>query len=404
MAENGSLRDVAIRILTESLTPLRPERIAARAISTGALPPGAAFLEIVMEDILDTDVGRNGYRSAFVRASPGHYGLNLRCPSGPEEANLDLQMPTTRNLKDAAAAVLRGSLGPLSLSMLVRRIMSEFKIRPNLRTLSAVLEESMKAEMMASGSRSRLARLPTGHYALRSHPAYALDPGMLVEPNTPIPRLADYPYPRTSYRPGASNIFITHDFESDLTHMGVTANPPAQITAKPPKAKPAKKHKDGSRSYSEYVGKGSEYLVASKLLFLRHNVSVPIVDTGADLIITADDLTHNHIQVKSALINNNAYRFGLKSAIFTKDAKKNMFYVFVLRQDTDALTPPDFLIFPHTTLAEYLRQEHIQQRTKTLSIKSFQDGESILLGSKNLDVSSFRNNWKPLSTARARRE
>jgi len=389
--------------LTESLTPLRPERIAARALTTGALPSGAAFLEIAMGDILDADVDSNGYGSAFVRVSPEHYGLNLRRLPGSEGTNLDPHMPTTRKLKDAAAAVLRGSLGPLSLDMLVRRLIPELKIRPNLHMLSVVLKEAMEAEI-AAGPQSKFVRLPTGHYALRSHPAYDLSHDTPVEPKAPIAKLADYPYPRVSYEHNISNILTAHDFESDLARTSATPIPVTQITAKLPRVKSKRKHTDGKRQSSEYVGKGSEHLVASKLLFLQHDVSMPIVDIGADLMTTVGDLTHNYIQVKSALLNNNAYRFGLKNTTFTKDAKRNMFYVFVLRHDHAMLIPPDFMIFPHATLAGYLRQEHIQQRTKTLSIKFFQDGEQILLGSKNLNVSAFRNNWEPLSAESTRRE
>lgn len=405
MAKSRSLRDIAISVLTGSLTPLLPERIAARAITTGLLPPGALFIEVAVGDILDADVDRKGDRSAFVRASPGHYGLNPRRPYGSEDAGPDLHMPATRRLMDAAAAVLRGSLGPLPLNMLTRRIMDELGVRPSLHMLYAVLEESMEAEMAARGPQSRLTRLPTGHYALRSHPAYDLGPAMSIDPKTPLARLVDYPYPRTTYKSGTSSALEAHDLESDLTRMeSAVTDPPAQSTTKPSRPKPRARLKGGRRPPSAYAGKGSEHLVASKLLFLQHGVSVPLVDTGADLITTADDLTHAHIQVKSALITNNACRFGLKNTTFTKDAKKNMFYVFVLRHDHAMLALPDFLIFPHAALSEYLRQEHIQQRTKTISIKFFQDGERILMGPKNLDVSAFHNNWEQLNAASGRRE
>jgi len=76
-----------------------------------------------------------------------------------------------------------------------------------------------------------------------------------------------------------------------------------------------------------------------------------------------------------------------------------MFYVFVIRRHPDSPGSIACLVFPHARLAEYVKQEHIQQRSKTISIKFYKKGTRLLLGSKKLDVSSYRNNWDPLTAA-----
>ncbi|MCY4251727.1 MAG: hypothetical protein OXD41_00280 [Thaumarchaeota archaeon] len=396
MDKKESLRDVAIRILGESPSPLRPERIAARAIISGALPPDAATIEMAMEGILGADVDRNGDRSEFVRASPGHYGINDRRPATAKGADSDPGMPTTRQLRAAAAAILRGSLGPLPTGMIASRAASEGMICPDLRMTAAILEETMKSEIAARGQESEFVRAASGHYGLRSHQAYDVHDVTQFVPKTPSSRPSHLPFSRISYELDAYPDPSAHDFEHDLALKGNVTPRLEKTSAGQPKARLKTMPKDDRRSHSEYTGRGSEHLVASMLLFHHLDVSMPIVDMGADLITTADDFTHNYIQVKTVVIKNNSYRFRIKIKSFMKYGKSNMFYVFVLRKGHPASSTTNCLVFSNTVLAEHIKQGHIQQRNKNLSIQFLQKGERFLLGSKKLDVSSHINNWDPL--------
>jgi len=398
MAKKRSLRDVAISILTESPTPLRPETIAARAIATGALPPDDASIEAAMGDVLDADVDRNGGRSAFVRVSPGHYGLNAARLPGSESASHGAGMPATRKLKDAAAAILRGSLDPLPIGLIANRAVSEGMIRPGLGTTLAILEEVMAAEIAARGQESAFVKASYGSYGLRAHHAYDKRDAAAFVPKTPQFRLLRHPFYRTSYSLDASPDPPPHDSDLDLTFMGSAVPGLEKIAAKPPKTGLKTKATEDRRSHSEYAGRAGERLVASILLFHHIDVSMPIVDMGADLITVADDFTHNYIQVKTVMSKNNSYRFRIKIRSFTKYKKSNMFYVFVLRNGQPAPVATNCLVFSNVALAEYLRQGHIQQRSKSLSIKFLQKGRRFLLGSKRLDVSDHSNNWDPLIT------
>lgn len=322
MAKSRSLRDIAISILTESLTPLRPERIAARAITAGLLPPGAPSIEVAMEDILDADVGSNGGRSAFVRAPPGHYGLNPDRLPASEGADSDPDMPATRQLKGAAAVILRGSLGPLPIEMIAGRVVSEGMIQPGLRMTLALLEETMAAEIMARGSGSAFVKAASGHYGLRSHPAYDVRDVAQFVPKAASSRILRHPFSYTSYEVDVSLAPAIHDSESDMFFMGSAAIGLGENTAKLPSAKPKPTPKDDRRPYSEYTGRGSEHLVASMLLFHHMDVSIPIVDMGADLITTAGDFPHNYIQVKAVIAKKQLLSIQDKAQIVYEVRKK----------------------------------------------------------------------------------
>jgi len=396
MSKRGSLGGVAIRILAESLTPLRPETIAVRAIATGALPPGAGALEATVEEALDADVDSNGERSAFVRASPGHYGLNADRPHAPGSAHSDPGMSATRQLMAAAGAILRGSLGPLSPKMIVNRAVSEGMIRPDLNTIVALLEETMDSEIASGGPEPKFAKLPSGHYGLRRHPGYDMHDITHVT-HKASRKLPQNPFPQTSYEQGEAPATVTHQSDPDLLFTGSPATAPGKIIGKPTEPMPIPK--SDRWPHTEYAGKGGEHLVTGILLLRQCDVSMPTVDKGADLTVATGDFTHNHVQVKTAQIRNDSCRFGIRSSSFRRRAKSNMFYVFVIRQRPDSPGSAAYLVFPHARLAEYVRQEHIQQRSKTISIKFFKKGTRFLLGSKKLDVSSYRNNWDPLTAA-----
>ena len=388
MDKKGSLRDGAIRILGESPSPLRPGRIIGKAMAAGLLAPGLSSIKATVRDILDYDVDHNGDRSMFARTPSGNYGLNKnRSPAPGATANPRATM--TASILEAAAAILGGALTPLPLEMIVDRAITEGLIRPTPRTLSLVLEVQILQDILREGSQSEFVRTETGHYGLRSRQRHYGQPD--IDPASTTASLPHLPFPRARYGSESANMPVTHDNDLDLS-----LDPEGfVIITKPPAKQPIDKSKP--RHFGDYMGKGGEYLVASKLLFLKYDVSVPIVDIGADLITTSS-FGHSFIQVKTAASKRNSYRIGIKVGPFKKHAGKNMFYVFVLRQPSIPRAVEHFLIFPHRALEKYIEQEHIQQGSKNISMKFIEEGGKLLLGPQNLDVSYYKDNWSPFLT------
>jgi len=382
MDKKRSLRDVAIRILGESPSPMRPGGIVGRAIAAGMLSPAVSYVRVVVRDILDYDVEHNGDRSAFVRTPSGDYGLS-KSRAAATDAGAAPRAAMTMSVMEAAATVLEGALGPLPLEMIVGRAVSEGLISPTPRMLSLVLEEAILQEIHHEGSQSRFVRTKMGRYGLRSRQ------GRYSHPGADSPHIADgplpLPFPRARYDSESASAPATHDNDPDLT-----SSPIDPVLAKPSTKKP--RHEAKPPPSSDYAGKGGEHLVASKLLFLKHDVSVPIVDAGTDLITTRS-FGHSFIQVKTATLKGNSYRIGIRIASFRKNAGKSMFYVFVLRQPAIPGSPERFLFFPHGVLENYIAHEHIQQGHKNVSIKLTEEGGKLLLGQQKLDVSYYRDNW-----------
>lgn len=393
MAKSGSLVDVAIRILTESPTPLRPGRIVGRAMTSGLLTPDTSSVTVMVQAILDHDVDYNGDLSAFVRTPSGYYGLNQNRGSATAGSSTDARLTMTMRLRAAAAAILGAALTPMPLEAIADRAVSEGLFYPSPRAISLVLEEEILREMLREGSQSKFIRTKTRHYGLRSrHGRYdrlGIDPAPIA---TSLP---PFPFPRARYDSEIASAPTAHVFEPDLALK--PGDPP--ILAKPPIEQPGDGNKP--RPSGDYVGKAGEHLVASKLLFLRHDVSFPVVDIGADLI-TTNSSGHDFVQVKTAVSKENSYRIGIRVNAFKKNAGKNMFYVFVLRQHLISGTTVHFLVFPHRTLENYIAQEHIQQGSKNISMKFIEKNGRLLLGPQKLDVSYYRDNWIPFSAINAR--
>lgn len=146
---------------------------------------------------------------------------------------------------------------------------------------------------------------------------------------------------------------------------------------------------------NQYTGKAGEYLVASKLLFLGYNASIPAVDAGADLVAIKNEKPF-YIQVKTAHLKKNRYSFNIAKASMKRNSHGGMFYVFVLR---DGAAPRDtkesFLVFPFNTIEEYISHGYIKphKNRKVLTTTVIQSGGSLSMGAKENNVNYNKNNW-----------
>lgn len=147
---------------------------------------------------------------------------------------------------------------------------------------------------------------------------------------------------------------------------------------------------------NQHTGKGGEYLVASKLLFLGYNASILAVDSGADLVAIKNEKPF-HIQVKTAHLKGNRYSFNITKASLDRHYHGGMFYVFVLREGTNSHDMREsFLIFPLNTIEEYTSRGYIKpHRTrKVWTTTVTQHGNSLSLGTKENNVDYNKNKWR----------
>lgn len=149
------------------------------------------------------------------------------------------------------------------------------------------------------------------------------------------------------------------------------------------------------RASASQTGKGGEHLVASRLLFLGHDVSIVEIDTGVDIIGARDGRTF-YIQVKTANPSGNRYRFDIRAGSFERHAGNSVFYVFVLRHGSSptARRCEDCLVLPHTKVQEYVAEGLIKQykRDTVLSVTIIKDGDRFFLGKKGNEIKFYMNN------------
>ena len=113
----------------------------------------------------------------------------------------------------------------------------------------------------------------------------------------------------------------------------------------------------------DFLGKAGEYAVMSELLFWGYNASIMAVDDGVDIVASR----HNnffHIQVKTASKQDSGkFYFSIKNSSFKRYSGSNVFYVLVMRGDTNN----EYIILPSVHI-EFFLKAHALPDTQTLSI------------------------------------
>lgn len=144
-----------------------------------------------------------------------------------------------------------------------------------------------------------------------------------------------------------------------------------------PTAPPAQKN---------FLGKAGEYAVMSELLFWQYNVSNMIVDDGIDLVASKDNKFF-HIQVKtSSCQNGSTWHFTVSKASFMRYQSGNVFYVFVLRKDSENA----YIVMPSSQIS-YLLSSKIIADGQSLSINISERKKEYFIGKH--DVTPFFGNF-----------
>lgn len=250
-------------------------------------------------------------------------------------------MGGAKTYKDAAAFILEQSQVPMHCAEIADKAIEQKLVAPSGKTPRDTMCAQLTMDIK-KGSRSRFIKTSPSHYAL--NPDY--------EPPVGSPK----------QKPDSRK----------LRNETSPKTPPA------------------------HTGKGGEHLVASRLLFLGYNVSIMAVDTGADLIATKNGRTF-YIQVKTANLSGNRYRFNIRVGSFEKHASTSMFYIFVIRHGDPAAARQceDFLILPYTKIQECIDKKlirHILGDT-LLDVSVMKEEDGFSLARKGNEVKFYMNNW-----------
>jgi hypothetical protein len=181
------------------------------------------------------------------------------------------------------------------------------------------------------------------------------------------------------------------------TAAGIFAlNPNKKVLSKPSIKQAEKeglkeKEEEKIKIDSSFIGKGGEHLVCSELLFRGYNASIMSVDTGMDITATKDGKLFS-IQVKTSNINQyNTYNFDVRKVSFERSYQGNIFYVFILKADTES----KFLILPFYEMEKKVHEKAI------IDVKSYDKyrvkidirDDKVYLGNRQHEMSYYLNRW-----------
>lgn len=142
------------------------------------------------------------------------------------------------------------------------------------------------------------------------------------------------------------------------------------------------------------IGTAGEYAVVSEMLFRGFNASIMSVDTGIDVVAIKDNKTYL-VQVKtSKRYDRDYYHYDVTMKTIERFSSGNIFYIFVLRNDTQN----DFVILPSTEVEKQIREEGIKaiqaHKKYRVSLRDYED--KIYVGNKQHDLTYYLNNWDVL--------
>lgn len=119
----------------------------------------------------------------------------------------------------------------------------------------------------------------------------------------------------------------------------------------------------------DYTGPAGEHMVQAELLFRQYQTSKPEPDIGVDIVANKDGKEF-HIQVKSSNKQAGSYHYNIKKGSLERTKKKNVYYVFVMRDLDRGYT--DFVIIPLNAMLAMIREDKITTVTRGHSEISYQ--------------------------------
>jgi len=256
------------------------------------------------------------------------------------------------SFKDAAIEILKQSGESLHYRDIAERAVSAGLVSTSGKTPADSMGSRIATDLKNNGKRSAFIKTAPGYYQI--------NPGYVSGKQMPVPK-------------GGSG--DSHAGQADAVPEGASL-PKAALE-------------------NQYTGKGGEYLVASKLLFLGYNVSILAIDSGVDLVAIKDEKPF-HMQVKTAHLKGNRYSFNISKASVDRHSHGGVFYVFVLREETSTQGAESFLIFPFNTIEEYISRGYIKphRNRRILTTTVTQHEGSLFLGTKENNVDYNKNNWR----------
>jgi len=318
-------------------------KIADMAMDLRLIDMDEATIHSYMNATLASAIDEYNGDSAFVSPSSGYYGLNPM-HAGPKNLAGPKIAPISRSFRRAAFKILSERQ-----TVLYHRDIAEIAMREGLieltgttihRCMGAVLLDDIRQ----NGEKSAFVTSGPGWYGL--NPNYVFPPAV----------------------PGS----------------------PARSTAHPTQPNPAK----GALGVPvDYIGRGGEYLVASRLSFLGYVVHEPGMDKGIDLVATRDAKRYYNFQVKTSTTAGRKRQFHITKSTFEKTSMCNLFYVLVMLHPDGDGQHEDFFVIPHERIRDHIEASGLQGSNNKYLIKVVQDDEAFSLGGSD-DITMYRNNWK----------
>lgn len=338
MTRVGAFKDAALHVL-RGQPPMHFQEIADRAMELHLVDMDSATIHSYMDATLGSSIDEYGDDSAFVSASPGHYGLNPKhsVPKNLAPSRISL---ISRLFRRAAFRILRKRQARLHYGDIAEIAIKEGLIELTGATIHRCMGAILRDDIRLHGAES----LFISPWPM----SYGLNPR-----HAPLSSLA-----------GPSCLPV-------------------------PSALP--KHPDGTRAVPvTCVGRGGEHLVASKLNFLGYDVQEPSIDRGIDLIATKDGKSHN-FQVKTSTSPTNVHRFYITKSAFEKTAPLRPFHVFVARRP-NVDEQEDCLVVPYEAVQRHISRDCPPMVGNKYVVMVAQKGDAFSLVPGG-DITKYRGGW-----------
>lgn len=339
MTQVSAFRDAALQILREE-SPLHFQEIAGRALDLRLVRMDRATIQSYMGATLDSSMSEHGSNSAIVSPAPGHYELN---PKRAYLSNLSSSRisPISRLFRRAAFIVLGERRGALHCRDIAEVAMSCGLIRLTEPTIHRCMGAILHDDIRRNGTKSEFISPKPASYGLNRRQA---------------------------------------------TLPPAPASPPCMLAPPVPT-----RHLDGTHSVPvNYVGRGGERLVASRLNFLGYDVREPDTDRGIDIVATREGASHN-FQIKTSTSPTNVHRFYITRSALENTAPLRPFYVFVARRPNVG-GREDFLIMPYEAVRRHISEDRPPMVRNKYVVMVAQKGDAFSLVPGG-DITEYRNNW-----------
>lgn len=143
-------------------------------------------------------------------------------------------------------------------------------------------------------------------------------------------------------------------------------------------------------------GKASELQVAAELLRRGYNTFLPFVDAGIDLVAKVNERFVS-IQVKKSRFypNQGVYWQQIRKKPFDRNKGKDVFYVFVLRHETEI----NYLVVPSLWIEKHADEFYFDVKNqKWFFYFKLEDGRALEVRKSQLDMTPFLNRWDVLKS------